>query len=166
MAAPQQNPSLNWQSRNLNEEWRKFKDHAELMFKGPLKRIGEEEQCAYLLIWVGETGRKIFNSWGLSDPDKKKISILFEKFGEHVAPKKNTVFGRYIFQSRTQQQGETFETFVTDLRNLVKDCEYTNPNEMVRDKIVGGIRSSEIREKLLTEGDTLTMEKADRKSVV
>ena len=160
MAVPQQNPSINWQSRNLSEEWRKFKDHAKLMFQGPLKRAGPEEQSAYLLIWAGETGREICNSWGLTDDHKKDVTILFERFEAHATPKKNTVFARYVFQERKQQNGEKFDTFVTDLRNLVKDCNYHKPEEMVRDKIVSGISSQEVREKLLTEGDTLTMEKA------
>ena len=70
------------------------------------------------------------------------------------------MFSCYKFQERKQQQGETFETFVTDLRNLVKDCNYDKPSEMVRDRIVAGNLSQDIREKLLTEGDTHTMDKA------
>ena len=43
---------------------------------------------------------------------------------------------------------------------MVKDCSYDKPSEMVRDRIVAGILSQDIREKLLTEGDALTMDKA------
>ena len=70
------------------------------------------------------------------------------------------MFSHYKFQERKQKQGETFETFVTDLRNLAKDCNYDKPSEMVRDRIVAGILSQDIYEKLLTEGNTLTMDKA------
>ena len=111
-------------------------------------------------IWIGETGRRIFKSWNLTEQDSKNTDILFNKCAEYTAPNKNTVFSRYKFQERKQQQGETFETFVTDLRNLAKDCSYDKPSEMVRDRIVAGILSQDIREKLLTEGDTLTMDKA------
>lgn len=160
MTAPQLNPSMNWSATNLAAEWIKFEEHAKLMFLGPLKRATAEEQAAYLRIWVGEKGREIFRSWNLSEADGKKIDDLFTKFNQHCAPKKNTVFSRYLFQERKQKEDEPFETFVTDLRNLVKACEYTNSDEMVRDRIVAGVQSREIREKLLTEGDTLTMEKA------
>ena len=91
------------------------------------------------IIWVGETGRDIFTSWNLSGADSKKISITCQKFSEHLSPKKNKPFCTYIFRERKQQPGESSETFVTDLRNLVKDCEYNNPNEMVRDRIVSGV---------------------------
>jgi len=151
---------MNWSAKNLTEEWRKFKQHAELMFQGPLKNVQEDSKCAYLLIWVGETGREIFNSWNLSDEDSKNLDALYTNFTTHTLPRKNSVFCRYIFQERRQQQGETFETFVTDLRNMVKDCSYDKPEEMVRDRIVSGVASQDVREKLLHEGDALTMQKA------
>ena len=87
----------------------------------------------------------------LTEQDSKNTDILFNKFAEYTAPKSNTVFSRCKFQERKQQQGETFETFVTDLRNLVKDCNYDKPSEMVRDRIVAGILLQDIREKLFTE---------------
>ncbi len=59
-------PTMNWEATNLPEAWRKFQQHAELMFSGPLKKKGEDEKCSYLLLWVGEKGRDIFNTWTLS----------------------------------------------------------------------------------------------------
>ena len=102
----------------------------------------------------------MFKSWNLAEQDNKSTDILFNKVAEYTAPKKNTVFSHSKFQERKQQQGETFETFVTDLRDLVKDCSYDKPSQMVRDRIVAGILSQDMCEKLLTEGDTLTMGKA------
>ena len=129
------------------------------MFKGPLKHASQEEQSANLLIWVGNTGREIFNSWGLSEEDSKNINTLMECFQQHSAPKKNTVYARYIFLER-KPEDKPFDSFITDLCNLVKDCHYDKPEEIVRDKIVSGIKSQEMREKRLTEGDALTMERA------
>ena len=156
----QENPKLNWENKNLSEEWRKFEEHAELMFIGPLKRASSQEQAAYIRLWLGEKGRDIFRSWNLSSEDSRNPDVILKAFREYCAPKKNTVFARFVFQERRQKDGEAFEHFVTDLRNLVKECEYLEPDNMVRDKIVGGIQSKEIRQLLLTEGDKLTMSKA------
>ena len=60
----------------------------------------------------------------------------------------NSVFARYVFNERKQHDGETFEAFVTDLCNLVKPCSHKDPDEMVHDKIVGGIQSQAIQQKL------------------
>ena len=154
------NPSIDWKAKNLTEEWRKFQQHCELMFNGPLKKTSKEERAAYLLIWVGTEGREIFNSWTITAEQGQDYVFLFDQFRRHSAPQTNTVFSRYVFQTRNQREDEPFSSFVTDLRVLVKDCKYEKADEMVRDKIVTGIKQDEIRGKLLTEGDDLTMTKA------
>ena len=154
------NPSINWKSTALNEEWKKFQQHCELMFNGPLRKTSKEERAAYVLIWVGSEGRDIFNSWTITAEQGQDYVFLFEQFRKHTEPQTNTLFSRYIFQTRKQKEDEHFVGFATDLRILVKDCKYENPDEMVRDRIVAGIKSDKIRGKLLTEGDALTMIKA------
>ena len=42
----------------------------------------------------------------------------------------------------------------------MKDCGYTDPEEMVRDRVVIGCHSTKTREKLIQEGSELTLEKA------
>ena len=151
------NPTMNWSARNLSEEWRRFEQHAQLMFAGPLKKTGGDERAAYLLIWLGSEGREIFNSWNCTDEEGQNVKFLCEQFKKHFEPQKNALFSRYLFQSRSQKDDEPFSSFATDLRNLVKDCKYEKPDDMVRDRIVAGIKSAEVREKLLNEGDKLTM---------
>ena len=41
---------MNWDSSNLPDTWKKFRQHAELMFSGPLNEKSEEEKGSYLLI--------------------------------------------------------------------------------------------------------------------
>ena len=160
MASNIQNPSFNWNSKNLQEEWRKFRQHCDLMFAGPLNKTKDSERCAYLLIWIGDQGREIYSTWTLTAEENNRLTTLYENFERHTTPKKNTLFARYLFLNRKQEQGETFEHFLTDIRKLVKDCSYRDPEEMIRDSIVCGLLSQEIREKLLQTGDSLTMEKA------
>ena len=160
MASSPSNPHMNWNSRSLHEEWKRFQEHVELMFQGPLDNANEAKKAAYLLIWVDEQGREICRSWNLTNEERKNYELLITKFTNHVTPRKNPLFARYLFLERRQKTDETFENFVTETRNLVKDCEYDKPEEMVRDIIVCGILSSSIREKLLDKGAALTMEEA------
>ena len=53
-----------------------------------------------------------------------------------------------------------FENFVTELKLLAQDCGYQQAEEMVRDRIVFGVRSSKVRARLIQEGSSLTKEKA------
>ena len=63
---------MQWIGDNLRENWRRFKQHAELMFSGPLKSRSEAEKCSYLLIWSGQKGRDIFNTWQTSRKTTKR----------------------------------------------------------------------------------------------
>ena len=74
--------------------------------------------------------------------------------------RRNAAFSRYKFHKRVQAESETVEQFVTDLRLLVRDCSFKEPNEMIRDRIVFGTNSRKIREKLINEGKELTLDKA------
>ena len=83
------NDKLN--ARNLHEEWKQFEQHTTLVFKGTEEHGSQEEQCAYLLIWVGNAGRYILNSWGLSEEDSQNIDTLLRRFRDHTAPMKNSL---------------------------------------------------------------------------
>lgn len=96
-------PIMQWDGDNLKESWRRFKQHLELMFYGPLKPRSEAEKCSYLLIRVNWKGRDIFNTWDdISDDHKNKLRTYYERFEAHVNPKVNPVFARFKFHSRVQ----------------------------------------------------------------
>lgn len=40
------------------------------------------------------------------------------------------------------------------------DCNFTDKDEMIRDRLVFGVKSQKIREKLINEGDKLTLDRA------
>lgn len=48
-------------------------------------------------------------------------------------PKANPIFARYKFHEKIQGEDKSFEHFITELKLLVKDREYTNSDEMLRD---------------------------------
>ena len=152
-------PSMDWEKQDLEQSWKSFKQHVQFMFDGPLKKKDEEEKCAFLMLWVGEKGRSLFQTWNLSADQKKKLENYYNGFEAYVKPTSNTIYNRYKFQSRVQNQDETFEQFVTELQLLVKDCDYDKADEMVRDRIVTGVKNSKIRAKLLNEGSKLTLTK-------
>ena len=64
------------------------------------------------------------------------------------------------FNERRQGDNESFDSFVTDLKILVKDCGYQEEERMVRDAIVFRCKHPKVREKCLDQADALTCEKA------
>ena len=111
----------------MPEAWRRFKQHAELMFSGPLREKGEQDKCSYLLLWVGEKGRDIYNA--------KKLKTYYDMYTSYLTPKSNPIYARYRFHEKMQGEKETFERFITELKLLVRDCGYPNSDELVRGRI-------------------------------
>lgn len=69
-----------------------------------------------------------------------------------MKPKSDRVYSRYRFLGRTQKDGETFEKFLTDLRLLVKECEYHDQDDKMRDAIVFGNQDHKVLENYTGEG--------------
>ena len=154
-------PRMDWEAKDLDTAYKSFKEHCEFMFGGPLKSKSEEEKCNYLMLWAGEKGRSIYSTWNLTVDQKKLLEEHFKRFKEYCKPKSNKIYSRYVFKSRVQEAEEPFEQFVTDLKLLIRECDYDvgQQDNMIRDHIVFGIKSSKVREKLISEGDDLTLEK-------
>ena len=129
------------------------------MFSGTLRRLGEEAKVSFLLIWVGEKGRDIRNTWTLSDKEGKRLQTFYCKFEAYVTPKSNEVFACYKFQARVQAEGEPFENFVTDLKLLVKDCSYPEDEKWFV-IVLCLVCNPNIRKKLINKGNELTLDSA------
>ncbi|XP_014667306.1 PREDICTED: uncharacterized protein LOC106808905, partial [Priapulus caudatus] len=152
-------PKMEWDSSNLPEAFKRFKQHIQLVFDGPLTDKDEAVKCKYFMLWIGDRGREIYNTWSVSEDDEKKLSTYYESFQSYIQPKLNPIFARYKFNNEVQRE-QSVEQFITRLRVLGKDCNYSDLDEMIRDRIVFGISNSKVREKLVNEREKLTMEKA------
>ena len=152
---------MDWDAIDLASAFKRFKEHANFMFGGPLEKKPEAAKCNYLMLWTGDKGREIFSTWNVTEADKKKLDTYFTGFEEYCKPKTNNIYNRYRFKSRRQQDGESFEQFVTELKLLIRDCSYPLDivDDLIRDHIVFGIQSNEIREKLIREGSDMSLDK-------
>ena len=93
----------------------------------------------------------------MSDEDAAKYDKVLKCFEDHFNKSRNTIYERAKFNRRVQQEGEAVDEFIADLYRLVEHCKYGDlQDELVRDRIVVGLRDSELSEKLqLTSGLTL-----------
>ena len=59
------------------------------------------------------------------------------------------IYERARFNSRVQKDGESIETFLTDLYALIENCDYRDFKEpLFRDRFVVGIRDKNLSEQL------------------
>jgi hypothetical protein len=86
--------------------------------------------------------------------------LIKKKLEDFFIIKRNVIFERAKFNLRSQQERETVDVFTTDLFNLAEHCNFgVLREELIRDRIVVGIRDKALSEKLQLEAD-LTLEKA------
>ena len=70
----------------------------------------------------------------------------------YILLRKNIGFARYQFWDRNQNASEPIDQWVTDLRSKAAKCEFgTFESDMIRDKVVFGVRDDRIKERLLRE---------------
>ena len=156
---------LDIHDQNAAEKWKKF-DLAwnSYALATELNKKSEAVQVATLLTVIGEEARDVystFTDWA-AEGDEKKIAPVLQKFAEYCQPRKNVPFERYRFNRRTQEAGESYDQYKTALRKLAEGCDFDTitPDEMLRDRLIFGIRDSKVRERLLRESK-LTLGKTD-----
>ena len=123
------------------------------------------------LFLIGEQGRDIFKTieWdkkadaqgNQTEEDDITVKKLFKRFSEYCLPKKNLVVERRKFFWKNQHDDETYDQFMTELRNLLSTYEFGDLHEsLLLYKVVDGIRSDKIRDGLLRKGIKMTLEEA------
>ena len=138
---------------NVAEKWKKFRlawDNYSLATE--LNKKGENIQVATLITIIGEDARDVYSTFNWSEEgDNAKIAPVLQKFAEYCQPRKNVPFERYRFNRRSQEPGETYDQYRTALRKLAEGCEFEaiTPDEILRDRLVFGVRDDNVRERLL-----------------
>lgn len=58
------------------------------MFKSVLIDTGDKEKVSYILLWLGEKGLDMHNSWTFTkEDDRKEPDIILKKFKNQLEPK-------------------------------------------------------------------------------
>ena len=143
------------------EEWEKWVRRFERFRKAAgLDKKGEETLVNTLIYSMGDEADDILRSFTLSAEDKKKYGPVKAQFDLHFTKRRNVIFERARFNMRRQEEGETVDAFITALYSLAEHCGYgALHDEMIRDRIVVGIRNATLAEKLQLDAD-LTLNKA------
>ena len=146
-----------------------------------LSRLGGEEveyQRELLKYTAGTEACRIIDSsarYAAAEEANRNCDLILEILEQYCIGERNTIHERYKFHTRTQLPGESFDAFYTELRTLTGGCLFNyraaqgaaedaeSPiDEMLRDRLVLGIREDELRKKLIAQGNNLTLTTAVR----
>ena len=109
---------------------------------------------------MGDEADDILRSFRLSEEDAKKYDVVKTKFDGHFVKRRNVIYERAKFNQRCQEPSESVDSFITALYGLAEYCGYAGlHDEMIRDRIVVGLRDARLSEKLQLDPE-LTLEKA------
>ena len=114
----------------------------------------EEYQVMLFLHCLGTDALRVYNGLSFAtEEDKKKLSKIMEKLDEFAIGEVNETYERYVFNSRDQEADESIDAYVAALHKLAQTCNLCSclHDSVIRDRIVLGIRSKQLRKRLLQE---------------
>lgn len=123
-----------------------------------LSQQPKDVQAATLLMTIGEDARRTFYTFKFdSEDDKKDLRIISAKFEANFKPSENLTFNEFRFGSRDQEEGESFNEWLTQLRILAGRCEFGELEErLIRSRIILGIKDKDFQQKLLSENPSFS----------
>ena len=108
---------------NISESWKFFKQLFEIYMVTTEK--SKKLEKVKMLRCLGSQAIRIFNTFDFAnEAEKGNLANVMEKFEKYCMPKKNLFYERHRFNTRIQNKEENFDTFLTDIRNIVINCEY------------------------------------------
>ena len=135
---------------NLATNWRHFKRVWEnYEISTGLKYKDDELHVATLLTCIDGDALSVYDGLKFqNDKDRKNIIKVLQVLEDFCIGQTNEIYERYTFNKREQEVNETIDSYVASLRSLVKTCRFRGlEEEIIRDRIVLGIRDNHIRKK-------------------
>jgi hypothetical protein len=148
---------------NLSAKWKIFKEQFAIykVVKGIDAMTTEDEKICHMLVVMGSDAVPVYNQFVFDQSvaaKKKTLANVIKFFDEYFEPVKNVIYERLVFNQMVQDSSESIHAFVVRLQTQSENCEYgVMKPELVRDRIVVGVRDSELR-KYLIDTENLTLE--------
>ncbi|XP_047984727.1 uncharacterized protein K02A2.6-like [Leguminivora glycinivorella] len=147
---------------SIGSKWEKWKRSLSI-YLDAAEITKDVKKRATLLHFGGTSLQDIFynlpgaNVTAAENVDVYKTAV--EKLDEYFLPKCNRVFERHMFRVIKQEDNEKFESFLVRLRKQAEKCSFDKTEDHLIDQITEKCHSAELRKKILTIGDSITLEK-------
>lgn len=154
------------ESNNASKSWQEFKQAWEVyeiasgvISKEPLVRL-----ATFLHVAGPDAHEKYTGFLFANEEEKQDLAAVIAKFDQDCKTNVNILSERSKFFARKQKENETYDQYVTELRKLSSLCEFSNPQEALRDQFAINIKNRKAKERLLIVAQSnykeLTFEKA------
>ena len=129
---PIKQPEFDWNVTNLSQEFSAFKRiRKSLLEDGPYSDLSEKQK---VLNWLGRAAYQLHKEFDYTGVDKNKLTDVLEKFNNYFKPQHSMIHAWYhigtTFNDSTDIQTQL--DFMHRLKDLAKQCEFTNSDEVVK----------------------------------
>ena len=141
---------------NLSKNWSKWKGEFGFYLTATESTSKPDAvKTSRLLTAIGEKGREVYYTFTFTDEtEAMEYFTVLQKFDAYMSPKKNITYMRYRFFSCKQLEGQSIDDFATELKSRAQHCEFdTLRDSLIRHKLVVGVNSKKVQERLLREKD-------------
>ncbi|CAN8011057.1 unnamed protein product [Ixodes pacificus] len=133
-------------------EWlpwlQQFEDYA---FAAGMHVAPDKTRDRTLLYCIGSRACIVLSSLTFDEEAYQSYAEVTQRLTSYFVHPINEVYESSRFHKRTQQSGETVDSFFTALQNMVRKCNYPSPaveDRLVRDRFVMGLADFRLSNKL------------------
>ncbi|XP_062507651.1 uncharacterized protein K02A2.6-like [Corticium candelabrum] len=139
------NLAQNW--RTFRRRWESFEVSSRMTRRSHKERVATFQQC------LPAEALEVLDTLPFAEgEDRNDMAVVLRHMEAYCFSKTNVIYERYQLTQRAQKQGEPFDDYLISLRSMIRACNYgAIQDELLRDKIVHGIRNNDTRQKLLQE---------------
>ena len=136
---------------NVQRNWNQFKQRFNIyILATDQSKKTDETKIAILLNLAGDRAIEIFNQFTYETAgDEKKLDKVLDQFEKYCSPRSNVVYERFVFFNTIQKEGQNFDNFLTELRGNAKSCKFKEEEDLIRDRIIFGVRDKGLQQRLL-----------------
>uniref|UniRef100_A0A146L4C6 Zinc finger protein 568 n=1 Tax=Lygus hesperus TaxID=30085 RepID=A0A146L4C6_LYGHE len=157
-------PMFNYDADDLLGEWEQwFQKLEDYLIAYDRVDTPDEDKIRVLLNHLGNEGKEIYESLEAKNSPGERITSyeeLCEALARYFDSAKNVLFERFKFFKMKRKSSQSVKEFVDDLTKASSSCEFTEKENIIRDKLMEQLKDKLLIERLLVEGGTLTLERA------
>lgn len=150
---------------DTRDKWKPYLVRAEAYFEANAITDSKRQRALLVAALSTQTVQVLAGLIAPRTPNSLTYAEAVAALNDYYDPKRHEIAESYKFFTRCQQEGESVHAFLVEIRRIADNCNFGSAlNPMLRDRIVCGVRSTNLRKQLLAHKD-LTLEEAESMSI-
>ena len=148
---PIRQSEFDWNATNLSQEFGTFRRMcASLLEDGPYSSMSGKQKVATLLNWLGRATYQLYDEFDCTGADRNNLSDVLDRFEAYFRPQHNMIHAWYRIETTfSDSEVKTQSEFMYKLKDLAKQCEFTNSEEVVKFLFLIHNKHVEVKQQLL-----------------